>query len=45
MDNDINIPSFEDNINPNFLNRNDDEMENNINPNNYKLINKNNSKI
>ena len=31
MDNDINIPSFEDNINPNFLNRNDDEMENNIN--------------
>ena len=31
MANDINIPSFEDNINPNFLNRNDDEMENNIN--------------
>ena len=45
MGNNINIPSFEDNINPNFLNRNDDEMENNINPNNYKLINKNNSKI
>ena len=45
MDNDINIPFFEDNINPNFLNRNNDEMENNINPNNYKLINKNNSKI
>ena len=41
----INIPSFEDNIILNFLNGNDEEMENNINLNNYKLINKNYSKI